>query len=187
VDKFQYSKGWDLYQGGGCLWCPEGDDRCDSHHESPINLLRSRAISTSDEYNACIDVHWMQYHDSSCTFDQLKEQNGFRIDRHALKVIQPIVLNSTGSYVLNCQDKGKSWGRIDFSRGFSAWWYLSHIDLHVPSEHVQEGKRYDAELQMYHFYSKSGEEAGVDNQVRWVLALFVASIIYYFPYLHSLI
>ena len=32
-------------------------------------------------------------------------------------------------------------------------WYLSHIDIHTPSEHTQEGKRYDAELQMHHFYS----------------------------------
>lgn len=37
--------------------------------------------------------------------------------------------------------------------GFSDWWYLSHTDIHVPSEHTQEGKRYDAEIQMYHFYS----------------------------------
>lgn len=166
ADKYVYAKGWDLYQGGNCLWCPAGDDRCDSHHESPINLLRARAITTDAEYNECIDVHWMQYHDSSCSFDQLQAKNGFRIDRHALRIIQPIVQNATGSYVLDCQQKGKSWGRIDFSRGFSAWWYLSHIDLHVPSEHLQEGKRYDAELQMYHFYSKSGEEAGVDNEVR---------------------
>ena len=177
TDKFEYAKGWDLYKGGNCLWCPAGDDRCeaDGHHESPINLLRARAITTDPEYNECIDVHWMQYHDSSCSFDQLQAKNGFRIERHALKVVQPIVLNATGSYALGCQQKGKSWGRIDFSRGFSAWWYLSHIDLHVPSEHVQEGKRYDAELQMYHFYSKSGEEAGVDNEVRFLFC-FDASI-----------
>jgi Eukaryotic-type carbonic anhydrase len=147
------------------LWCPAGDDRCASHHESPINLQRERALRSNDEYNPCIDVHWMQYHDSACSFDQLQAQNGFRIERHALQIVQPIVLNATGQYVLNCQQKGKSWGRIDFSRGFTAWWYLSHIDLHVPSENLQEGKRYDAELQMYHFYSKSGEEAGVDNEV----------------------
>jgi hypothetical protein len=32
-------------------------------------------------------------------------------------------------------------------------WYLSHIDVHVPSEHTQEGKRYDAEIELFHFYS----------------------------------
>lgn len=47
----------------------------------------------------------------------------------------------------------------------SEWWHLSHIDVHVPSEHTQEGKRYDGELQMYHFYSVSGEVAGVNNEV----------------------
>lgn len=46
------------------------------------------------------------------------------------------------------------------------WWYLSHIDFHVPSEHTQEGKRYDAEIQMYHFYSVSDEQAGIGNEVR---------------------
>jgi hypothetical protein len=175
ADKYEYSKGWDLYQGGNCLWCPADDSTvtCDSHHESPINLLRARAIDTDAEYNECIDVHWMQYHDSSCTFDQLKEKNGFRIERHSLKIVQPIVLNATGSYVLDCQAKGKSWGRIDFSRGFTAWWYLSHLDVKVPSEHVQEGKRYDAEIQLSHFYSKSGEEAGVDNEVRFYFRILI--------------
>jgi Eukaryotic-type carbonic anhydrase len=145
---------------------PSENVTCGSHHESPIDLLRSRAVETDADYHPCIDVHWMQYHDSSCTFDQLQEKNSFRIERHALKVVQPIVLNATGSYVLDCQEKGKSWGRIDFSRGFQAWWYLSHVNIKVPSEHLQEGKRYDGEIQMYHFYSKSGEEAGVDNEVR---------------------
>jgi hypothetical protein len=42
----------------------------------------------------------------------------------------------------------------------------------VPSEHTQEGKRYDGELQMYHFYSVSGEEAGVNNEVR-IFLLFL--------------
>jgi carbonic anhydrase len=32
-------------------------------------------------------------------------------------------------------------------------WFLSHVDIHTPSEHSQEGKQYDAELQMHHFYS----------------------------------
>jgi hypothetical protein len=70
---------------------------------------------------------------------------------------------------LACRSTDASWGRIDFSKGFSQWWYLSHIDFHVPSEHMQEGKRYDGEMQMYHFYSVSGEEAGVNNEVRIVV------------------
>jgi hypothetical protein len=91
----------------------------------------------------------------------------FKIDRHALRIIQPVQEQDDGSFTVDCpSDDGRYWGRIDFSRGFSAWWFLSHIDIHVPSEHTQEGKRYDAEIQMYHFYSITGEEAGIDNEVR---------------------
>ena len=37
----------------------------------------------------------------------------------------------------------------------------------VPSEHTQDGKRYDAEMQLAHFYSVTGEnsKAGVPNQM----------------------
>jgi Eukaryotic-type carbonic anhydrase len=165
-DKWQTGRGWSLADNF-CLWCP--DDRCGTHHESPINLQRARALPESEEYNKCIDVHWMQYHDSTCTFETLKASNSIRVDRHALRVIQPMSISSdTGEYEVDCRivGEGRRFGRIDFSKGFSAWWYLSHIDFHVPSEHTQEGKRYDAELQMYHFYSKTGEEAGIDNEVR---------------------
>lgn len=37
--------------------------------------------------------------------------------------------------------------------------------MQLPSEHTQEGKRYDVEMQMYHFYSVTAEEAGVPNQM----------------------
>jgi hypothetical protein len=43
----------------------------------------------------------------------------------------------------NKEGVGRKFGRIDFSKGFSQWWFLSHIDFHTPSEHTQEGKRYD--------------------------------------------
>jgi Eukaryotic-type carbonic anhydrase len=165
-DKWEVGKGWDL-RNNFCVWCP--DDRCGKHHESPINLQRARALPESEEFNICIDVHWMQYHDSTCTYEGLRDTNSFRIDRHALRVIQPMVMNDeTGDYELDCriEGEGRRYGRIDFSKGFSHWWYLSHVDLHVPSEHAQEGKQYDAEMQMYHFYSKTGEEAGIDNEVR---------------------
>lgn len=49
--------------------------------------------------------------------------------------------------------RGSRFGRIDYSKGFSDWWYLSHIDVRIPSEHTQEGRRYDAEIQLAHFYS----------------------------------
>ncbi|KAL3930916.1 MAG: hypothetical protein SGARI_004343 [Bacillariaceae sp.] len=42
---------------------------------------------------------------------------------------------------------------MDYSKGFSDWFYLSHVDIHVPSEHTQDGIRFDAEVQMQHFYT----------------------------------
>ncbi len=45
---------------------------------------------------------------------------------------------------------------------------MSHIDIHTPSEHTQEGKKYDAELQMHHFYSVPASAAGVANEVATV-------------------
>jgi len=116
----------------------------------------------------------MAYHDSSCTFEELRRHDAFMVDRHALRIIQPIGQNLNGTYRNECQNDGRRWGRIDFSRGFSSWWHLSHVDFHVPSEHTQEGKRYDAELHMYHFYSKTGDEAGIDNEVSNV---FVGAVI----------
>lgn len=108
----------------------------------------------------------MKYRDSSCTFERLQRTNSFRIDRHALRIIQPIKLGPNNTYILDCYKQPLRWGRIDYSKGFMDWWYLSHIDFHVPSEHTQEGKRYDAEIQMYHFYSVSDEQAGIGNEVR---------------------
>jgi len=96
--------------------------------------------------------------------EELVEQDQFTIERHGLRIGQPItvydnIVNDTDGVPdgikLECRIKGRGsrFGRIDFSKGFSDWWYLSHTDVHVPSEHTQEGKRYDAEIQMYHFYS----------------------------------
>lgn len=112
----------------------------------------------------------MKYHDSSCTFEELRKYDSFVVDRHALRIIQPISMSQNGTYRIDCHDdEGRRYGRIDFSKGYSQWWHLSHIDFHLPSEHTQEGKRYDGELHMYHFYSVSGEQAGVDNEVIQVL------------------
>jgi hypothetical protein len=47
----------------------------------------------------------------------------------------------------------------------STRWFLSHIDVHTPSEHTQEGKRYDAELQLQHFYSVNASTAKVANEM----------------------
>lgn len=110
------------------------------------------------------DLHWMKYEDSVCSMEELVEQDQFTIERHGLRIGQPITVfenlandtdGVTDGVKLECRLEGigSRFGRIDFSKGFSDWWYLSHTDVHVPSEHTQEGKRYDAEIQMYHFYS----------------------------------
>ena len=121
-------------------------------------------------YNECIDIHWMAYHDSTCDFETLKSKKAFSIERHALKIVQPI--EKTGGnddeYRLACPSAtggARQWGKIDFSRGFSQWWHLSHTDFHVPSEHTQEGKQYSGEIQMYHWYSANATVAGIHNEV----------------------
>lgn len=117
----------------------------------------------------------MKYEDSSCTWQQLEDQGAFTVERHALKMTQPLQHGSggTNNIRINCpSDLGRRFGRIDFSKGFSDWWFLSHIDFKVPSEHTQEGKRYSAEIQMNHFYSVTGEVAGVDNEMATV-AMFL--------------
>ena len=93
--------------------------------------------------------------------------DSFTIERHALRIRQPITVTADDVAEINCsiEGKGSRFGRIDFSKGFSQYWYLSHIDIHTPSEHTQDGKRYDAELQLHHFYSVSGAEAGIDNEL----------------------
>lgn len=153
-------------QDNFCRWCPVGSDKCGRHHQSPINLLREVGLdlNTSDVAKECIDLHWMKYEDSFCSMEQLVDKDQFTIERFGLRIGQPItvyenIVNDTDGVSdgikLECRIKGygSRFGRIDFSKGFSDWWYLSHTDIHVPSEHTQEGKRYDAEIQMYHFYS----------------------------------
>jgi hypothetical protein len=34
------------------------------------------------------------------------------------------------------------------------------LDIHTPSEHTQDGVRYDAEIQLQHFYSVTAAQAG---------------------------
>ena len=153
-------------------WCPaDNDSLCGNHHQSPINLQRNRALEDDPMYNECIDIHWMAYHDSTCDFETLRDKKAFTIERHALKIVQPIepTGNAPNEYQLACQNAttgARTWGKIDFSRGFSQWWHLSHIDFHVPSEHTQEGKQYSGELQMYHWYSVNATVAGIHNEVR---------------------
>lgn len=96
--------------------------------------------------------------------------DSFTIERHALRVSQPITVTADDVAEINCSIEGldSRFGHIDFSKGFSQWWYLSHIDIHTPSEHTQEGTRYDGELQLHHVYSVNASVAGVDNELATV-------------------
>jgi len=80
IDSFETGVGWELEENS-CRWCPASGNNCGTHHQSPINLQRNVAIAGHPKENECIDVHWMAYHDSSCTFEDLVDQNAFSIER----------------------------------------------------------------------------------------------------------
>jgi hypothetical protein len=137
ADKVPNSQGWEIGETNHCFWCPDGKT-CGSHHSSPIDLDRSLNVVGSSKYNECIDGHWMQYFDSSCAFDELRDLNAFTIERWGLTIKQPMSLDDkeegTNLYTIACSQQpgtGRRWGRIDFPKGFSQWWLLSHIDFHV--------------------------------------------------------
>lgn len=139
-DKWETGVEWEL-EKNHCRWCPESGNQCGVHHQSPIDLRRSVAVEADEEqFNECIDVHWMQvsavlsflggisclfltvwmeYHDSTCGFDQLVDKNAFVVDRHALKIIQPIAEGVNDTHRIGCRGEGGGrWGKIDFSKGF---------------------------------------------------------------------
>jgi hypothetical protein len=130
-EKYLPSIGWKLHEND-CQSCPASGNSCGIHHQSPISLERDRAINSSIHHNQCVDVHLMKYHDSSCTFDELVAAQAFKIERHALQIIQPIELYN-GAYRLACVGGASQnrFAKIDFSRGFLYWWHLSHIDFKV--------------------------------------------------------
>lgn len=111
----------------------------------------------------CEDLHWMEFHDGSCSFDNLVQKDTFSIERHALRSGQPITRNAQGEYVLDCP--GGRWAQLDYARGFPQWWLLSHWDLKLPSEHVQNGKRYDGEIQLHQFYQIPPRPGVVTNEM----------------------
>lgn len=111
----------------------------------------------------------MKYEDGSCTWEQLEDS--FTIERHALKVSQPVEFNEAlgdgKGFRLDCAspDGPRRFARIDFSWGFNWWWFQSHLDIKIPSEHTQNGKRYSAEVQMAHFFEIKGSAAREENEV----------------------
>ncbi|KAL3937732.1 MAG: hypothetical protein SGARI_002006 [Bacillariaceae sp.] len=134
-DKWETGRSWEV-EKNYCRWCPEGEGRCSRHHQSPIDLKREVGYEpgTHEQANECIDVHWMKYEDSFCTWDQLIDADAFTIERHALRIAQPITV---------------------------------YDDFNDDTDGVRDGDgvRYDAEIQLQHFYSVTASEAGVNNEM----------------------
>jgi hypothetical protein len=60
---------------------------------------------------------------------------------------------------------------IDFSAGFPDDWNLKFTDIKVPSEHVQDGKQYDAEVILSHVYSKNKTDKFVSARRSFVCTM----------------
>jgi len=162
-DSWELGVDWELGSNNNCVSCPvddrnnDDDRKCEMHRQSPINL--ERTSSTTGHDTECYDYHWMAYENGSCKWDDIinnkssRDRNNFKIERHALQILQPI--NNKGK--LQCkskkEDKEPMFPRLDYSKGFPDWWFLSHTEVTVPSEHTQHGKQYDAEVHLSHFYS----------------------------------
>ena len=63
-----------------------------------------------------------------------------------------IPVRSDGEIDCQAPNGERRYPRLDYSKGFNNWWFLSNTKISTPSEHVQQGKRYAAEVQLSHFY-----------------------------------
>jgi hypothetical protein len=95
TDKWHTARDWSITKNY-CRWCPQGSSSCEKHHQSPIDLNRAVGyeLGTNDLANECIDIHWMKYEDSFCSMEELIESDAFTIERHALRISQPITVFS---------------------------------------------------------------------------------------------
>lgn len=110
----------------------------------------------------CIDWHYIKYERGTCDWYDFQDQ--FEIMRHALRFSVPLLSNGD----VDCEKDGqRAYPRTDYSKGFPDWWWLDHVDIQVPSNHVQEGKRYDGEITLAHFYEFAHEKNQVRCSLRW--------------------
>jgi hypothetical protein len=125
-----------------CQDCSSSENPgCRRHKQSPIDLMRD--VTGEKE---CKDRHRMNFVTGNCKFNQVD----FQILPHVLRAYQP--------------ERCGALPNIDFSMGFPHPWHLSFTDISVPSQHAQEGKRYDAEVVLSHVYSKNNAEKLVSLQ-----------------------
>ena len=143
----QTSNGWTLGQLG---------NECARDLQGPLNLERQTGLQGS-RFFECIDVHWMKYHDGACNWKDMVDnqesrfRNNFHIRRHALTVASP--LGNDG--VLDCPNGfGGHFPQLDYSKGYPDWWFLSHMDIKTPAEWLQDGVRYDGQINYAQFYER---------------------------------
>jgi hypothetical protein len=159
------------YEGtsNACKDCTSLENpECRRNKQSPINLDRN--VTAIRE---CKDRHRMNFETGSCEVHKMD----FQILPHGKKSISligtccdwiltqplsfyaPVVLRAYQPESCGAQPN------IDFSRGFPDPWYLSFTDISVPSQHVQGGKRYAAEVVLSHVYSKDKSDKYVSSQL----------------------
>jgi hypothetical protein len=129
-----------------CLDCSKtpatvgGRSACRAGIQSPIDLQR-KITNTS----TCFDDHRMNYIRGNCRFNKMD----FQILPHVLRAYQP----------QSCDVEPT----IDYSQGYNVPWRLEFTDISVPSQHKQDGRRYDAEVMLHHTYGVNG----LDRLVRF--------------------
>jgi len=124
-----------------CIDCADSTTgACSQHQQSPIHLFRNVTAQRK-----CYDRHMMHFRKGNCLFQDMT----FEILPHALRANQP--------------PKCGFEPMIDFSRGFPVPWKLDFTDISVPSQHTQDGKRYDAEVVLSHSYSKDDKTKVIGN------------------------
>ena len=124
-----------------CIDCADSiTGTCSQHQQSPIHLFRNVTAERK-----CYDRHMMHFRKGNCLFQDMT----FEILPHALRANQPP----------QCGFEPM----IDFSRGFPVPWKLDFTDISVPSQHTQDGQRYDAEVVLSHSYSKDDKTKLVGN------------------------
>lgn len=107
------------------------ENECDAdknRRSSPVPLMA---------HYPCGDTHEIltrKIRKSDCKFDDVS----WHITPHFLRATFP----PDDSY---CRRP-----HIDLPNGFGIKWLIAHMELHMRSEHVLDGKRFDAELQMLH-------------------------------------
>jgi hypothetical protein len=98
--------------------------------------------------NIPFNLFRMQFKDGTCRWEDMTNQ--FEIARHGLQIHTP--LRSNGDIDCVGENGERKFPKLDYSKGFPDWWHLSRTDISVPSEHVQHGMRYAAEVKLSHFY-----------------------------------